>query len=126
MNAQNKSTRRIITLTGRPPVSIVDADWPIIARGEEERGAYGPGMTPQPEDGTILRVRQHADGRAIVYVTVKGTGAWGNDTAGHAGGALLAAGANLAEAIAAVGNACDVDDAVIRECVAGLPAEELE
>jgi hypothetical protein len=53
---------RTITLTDRAPVEIVEADWPTIAQ------AYYGDNEPNPPNRTWrLKVRQHADGRTIVY-----------------------------------------------------------
>jgi uncharacterized protein YqfA (UPF0365 family) len=54
----NEPEVRTITLTGAPPVRIQTAEWPTVAQA---------GLAI----GISLRVRQHADGRRIVY----GTGA---------------------------------------------------
>ena len=124
-----ESKKRTITLTGRAPVTVVEDNWPVIAKGVEENNAYGPGMTPRPEEEvarTTMRVRQHKDGRAIVYVTVKDAGAWCACTPGHAGGKMLAAGSDLALEITRVGALCDVSDEVIRDCIASLPAVEVD
>lgn len=124
-----ESKKRTITLTGRAPVTVVEDNWPVIAKGVEENNAYGPGMTPRPEEEvarTTMRVRQHKDGRAIVYVTVKDAGAWCACTPGRPGGKMLAAGSDLALEITRVGALCDVSDEVIRECVAALPAVEVD
>lgn len=52
----------IITLSGEPPVRMVEAAWPRIARA---RIGCGP-------VAYSLNVRQHAAGRAIVYAVTRG------------------------------------------------------
>jgi hypothetical protein len=107
---------RIITLTDRPPVQIAERDWPQIARSA--------GMTA--DDGSSrygeLRARRHADGRAIVY------GRRIDDVNGalrHRGGELVPAGGDIAAACRRVGETLRLPGAVIRECIARLPAEVL-
>jgi hypothetical protein len=50
--AQQNNPKLTITLTGLQPVTIIEDDWPLIACAEDTRH---------------LTVRQHQDGRAIVY-----------------------------------------------------------
>lgn len=134
---------RTITLTGRRPVRIREDHWPIVADG-----------TWADHDGQVeakanrrwrlnIRVRQHEDGRAIVY------GVYDYDThhQGTAGfmcraGALMAPGDDLPMAIAEVGevirrricNDAPVDhaqsgsahvSAVVAECIGELEPETL-
>jgi hypothetical protein len=124
-----------ITLTGRPPVRIAKADWPIIAEG---RAFAHDGQVPKQANAKTtawIRVRRHADGRAIVY------GLWDHDTVWGDGrsvraGRLLKADESMPEAIKAVGDelaACRGEDLlppqaiddIVRDCIADLPAEQL-
>lgn len=52
-----------ITMSERRPLTIVSAEWPVIARGEWYSGQYDF----QAFDGCWIQVREHADGRRIVY-----------------------------------------------------------
>lgn len=52
---------RTITLTDRAPVSIVESDWPIIAEIVDRPEQLGARAT--------IKVREHKDGRRIVYGT---------------------------------------------------------
>ena len=71
-------------------------------------------------------MRQHADGRAIVY---------GSEVAGRGGahqgyeearaGVILDAGADIAAAVRRVGERARCSDAMIGEVIADLPAVEL-
>ena len=129
MHTSNTKTRTI-TLTGRPPVTIREDDWPIVAsaKGDSWTGC-DPSRYCQAEaqgelDTWAIRVRQHADGRAIVYGILDGATAW-TRTQGRKGGELLVAGADLAAAIERVGADVGIEDRTIRECVADLPAEVL-
>lgn len=67
MNTTTESRTRVITLTNRRPVEIVEADWPEVASA-----SY------YDHDGKVecqvnrkwkgwLKVRKHQDGRCIVY-----------------------------------------------------------
>ena len=58
---------RTITLTDRPPVTIREADWPEIAAAayHDFDGQYD--FQSNRNWRGFVRVRQHADGRAIVY-----------------------------------------------------------
>lgn len=120
------SKRRTITLTGRSPVTIREDLWPVIAEahGDSDRS---PGRTlPDYEiDSWSIRVRQHADGRAIVYAVLSGSPAW-TGTESRAGGELLPAGSDLAAALARVGEDVGISEDTVRDCVADLPAEDLD
>lgn len=138
---------RTITMTGRRPVKIKDDEWPVLARGSGD--SYGGGdyachqqALAQGEcDTYILRVRQHADGRTLVYGIVDAAAAaWGSPAGGESyrGGMLLdpPAGAvvdpiagvvwdGIVRAIEEVGRECGIPYSVVRECIAGLPAQEI-
>lgn len=116
---------RTITLTARAPVAISEAEWPLIAIAKIADDSRRDG-TPLPRheyDVATCRVRQHADGRAIVYAILDGATPW-TGTDDCSGGELLAAGADIPAAIARV--CADVlgscADAATRACVAALPA----
>ena len=113
---------RTITLTDRAPVRIKEDEWPVLAQGSWTDGAAN----------LSLRVRQHDDGRAILY------GLYEDPTWDQAYkvGRLLADGADLAAGIKNVAD--DLIERVGREqarrhireavdeCIADLPAEDLE
>lgn len=123
------TTTRTITLTDRPPVKIREEEWPELAQaaGDSYHGLDYARRRQASAQGELdewwLRVRQHADGRAIVYGRY--TTGWHPQAEDWAGGELLAAGDDLAAAIRRVGEAGSVPDQCIRECIASLPAEEL-
>ena len=117
---------RTITMTGRPPVTIREDQWPVSARAAERPGSERNG-TPVPDDETdrhVLMVRQHADGRAIVYGIVDGATAW-TGTEDWRGGEVLATGADVAAALKRVGEDGGILRSVIRACIADLPPEAL-
>ncbi len=63
-------TTRTITLTGRRPVTIDEDAWPRIAEALEHHSCG-----EHAQNGKVswqLRIRQHADGRLIMYGTTRG------------------------------------------------------
>ena len=117
---------RTITLTDRAPVRIVEDEWPQIAIGDYRPGAVHNG-TPVPDyetDRYTIRVRRHADGRAIVYGVVDAATAW-THTADWSGGEVVDADADIAAAVRRVGRDGEMPDRVVRECIADLPAIDL-
>ena len=126
--------RRTITLTGRRPVKIIEADWPKISSAQDD--SYGGGDYARHQqalgqgecDQYWLVVRQHADGRALVYAVLDAAGSeWHAPACGESyrGGEMLDAGADLAEAVQRVGDAAGLPAELIRDCIADLPAEYL-
>ncbi len=112
-----KPTTRTITLTDRPPVKIKDEDWPVIAESKWFGGQYD---FQANRDGW-LKVRQHADGRTIVY------GAYDTKFQTESslrGGELLAKDADIAAAINRVAETVRAEECA-PECIADLPAEEI-
>lgn len=124
---------RKITLSGRNPVQIVEEEWPILASASgdswsgndyaQHQQALGQGEL----DRYWLMVRQHTDGRAIVYAVVDGAIAW-TSTEDYRSGELLDSGADVTAAILRVGmDAVEhgMPDRMVREALADLPAEKL-
>ena len=121
---------RTITLTDRPPVKIHEDDWPVIARAKDWDNQH----ECQANRTWHLRVREHADGRRIVY-GVYGTQFQGERDA--AGGYLVAATETEAEGggympdtaatITAIHDVAEIIGApqLAAECIANLPAEEI-
>jgi hypothetical protein len=112
-------------------VRIVEDEWPIIAEGKAE---WWSASNATRAVEVFVRVRQHADGRAIVY------GRWKYETRWHGErgriervGSLLESGADVVAAIRSVGDdlckqAGGDDDLVAMamwRCIADLPAEEI-
>ena len=116
MSDQSTKTRTI-TLTDRAPVKIVESDWPVIASAKDHDGQ----VECQANESWSIRVRQHADGRALVYAVYDTS--W-QGRSGARGGELLERGADLAAAIRRVGERCQCEQ-IVDECIADLPAEEL-
>ncbi len=126
----NNDKRRTITLTGRAPVSILESEWPVIAKGDGDSygsgdyGRYQQAKSQGENDIYTLRVRRHADGRALNYAVLDAATVW-TGTEDHRGGALIQKDGDIAAVIRSVGEECGLPDSVIRECIADLPAEEI-
>lgn len=119
---QNDKTRTI-TLTDRPPVKIRESEWPILASAS---GWSHAAVRVQANEEWRIYVRQHSDGRALVYgVREEGNGGMPQGYEPRRGGALLPAGADLVAAIRRVGTDVGIPETQIRECIADLPAEEI-
>lgn len=67
---QRKTPDRTIHLTDRPPIMIVDADWPVVARVRWHNTQNEKLSTER----AWIRVRHGKDGRAIVYGLREGLG----------------------------------------------------
>lgn len=122
---------RIITMTDRAPLRIVEADWPLIASAKDWDNQH----EFQANRTWNLRVRQNRkDGRTIVYGTY--TTQFQNER-GAAAGELLAPPSGsvispdeslmwdeIPAAIKRVASKCGCDK-IADECVADLPAVDL-
>lgn len=113
---------RTITLTGRPPVRVSEDVWPIIASARRHDGK----VECQANHCWYLTVRQHADGRTIVYASEQaGSGGVYQGYEGATAGEVLDAGQDVASAIIRVGTDARCSRAMIDDCIADLPAEDL-
>jgi hypothetical protein len=130
---------RTITLTGRPPVKVNDDAWGLIASASDKDYEGQVESQSFRTSKWFVGVRQHDDGRAIVYATYSYDTAWrGERSLSAKRGVLLNSAATDEEIIAAIKEVCqdiasaehqgdDADrwDALMHECIADLPAEEL-
>lgn len=120
--ADEKKTRTITLFDG--PVKIVEEDWPAIAYGEWFPGEH----LMQAFDRDWLRVREHEDGRTIVY-GFSGDGPNGGRPGREErrGGVLLteASRQDLVEAIRRVASELELNESVARATIADLPAIEI-
>ena len=141
MTTESSAKLRTITLTNRPPVRIAETAWPIIASARRHDGQ----VECQANHVWHLTVRQHADGRTIVYGSEdRGNGGMHQGyEAAYAGELLESSSAyedrcpgdhprawrkrtqDIVEAICRVGKDARCSEAMIRECLADLPAEDL-
>src|SRR5208282_4361155 len=114
---------RTITLTGRPPVRVREDVWPVIASARRGDGV----VECQDNHRWNLTVREHADGRRIVY---------GSETSGPGGvyqgyeaaraGELVEPGEDVAEVVRRVGKRARCSEPMIDECIADLPPVDLD
>lgn len=114
----NKTT---ITLSDRPPVTVNKDAWPVIASDSSFNGQH----KCQANRVWWIRVRQHEDGRTLVY---------GAEETGNGGmpigyretyaGFLLAAGEDIVRAIRRVAGAIGHEE-MAGAVIADLPAEDL-
>lgn len=114
------SKKRTITLTDRRPITVNEDDWPVIAsarwwEGEHEFQAFRRAS---------VRVRQHADGRAIVYGV--GSSNYRNERPLDAG-YLLATDAGDEELVNKIHQVADAigHPHLADECIADLPSVEV-
>jgi hypothetical protein len=112
------STEKLtVTLTGRRPVTITKADWPVIAEAKAWDNTY----EFQGQKWRLV-VRQHADGRAIVYGVHTSNYQNAKDARG---GELLEPGDDIPVAVHRVAESLDFEARLAEECIADLPAEEI-
>jgi hypothetical protein len=130
---------RKITLTDRPPVKISEAAWPVIASARRHDGM----VECQANHEWYLTVREHRDGRRIVYGSeVAGSGGVYQGYEEARAGEIVDPSEALRNAddgplthepdaaatvtaIRRVGKRARCSQAMIDECIAELPAEEL-
>lgn len=136
--AQQDNPYLTITLTGRPPVKIKKDEWPVLASAGDKEFDNQYEFQANRLAKWKLTVRQHADGRAIVYAVYTYTSQFmdGHDHDVRAG-SLFDAGADIPDAIRTVADEIESrmpHDAtwstgyfprLMHECVADLPAVEI-
>ena len=137
MTAQKDNPYLTITLTDRRPIKIKKDDWPMVADAGDSWHDNQYDFQANRTEKIHIWVRQHADGRAIVYAL------YDYDTRfqGESGycarvGMILAADEDIVSGIRSVGdllqgrcldrigNVNSVAD-VVAACIADLPAEEI-
>lgn len=134
-STQQERKTRTITLTDRAPVKIAEEDWPVIAHGSYYDHDGQVAAQANRSWRCTIRVRQHEDGRSIVYGTYDYHTTWqGARGADGRAGELLAAGDDLVGAIRRTAATLDaitggeytahIGEAE-RSCIADLPAEEI-
>jgi len=129
---------RTITLTGRPPVSIKEEDWKTIASASDKEFDNQYECQANRTSNWFVGVRQHVDGRTIVYATYSYSSNWQNSRSYSAKRGVLLEKPDedaICSAIAEVcrdmsGAECDGEDnarwsTLSNECIADMPAEQL-
>lgn len=131
---------RTITLTGRPPVKIEEDHWPIVASAKSKDWDNTHECQANRTWNWWITVRQHEDGRAIVYAGYSYSSQWQTERDYyHRAGRLLGAGSNDVDICDAIRRVCtemaaaeaDADhtarwNSLAAECIADMPAEELD
>jgi len=119
--------RITITMSERTPVKISLIEWPIVARADRHDGK----VECEANHLWTIRVREHRDGRRIVYGWMRaGNGGVPIGWRGSDGGYLVAPVAGRPDdeetvrSIRRVGGIIG-DDGMAAECIAELPAETL-
>lgn len=113
------SKQRTITLTNAAPVRISESLWPVVAVASDHDGQ----IEAQANRTWSLRVREHADGRRIVY-GVHGTCFQNERDA--SGGEIVPAGGDVVAAIRRVNETIGGSDYLANSCIADLPAVPLD
>jgi hypothetical protein len=144
----NDNPKLTITLTGKPPVKITKDEWPIVASAEDKHYDNQHEFQANRTATWKLIVRQHKDGRTIVYGIYSYSSQYqGESGSDIRGGELIAVEGSSEEeigetdgiiaAIQRVGE--DMEQRVpdngvwgkgyfprlVHECIADLPAVEL-
>ena len=113
-----------ITMSERRPVSIDPELWPVIAEADWHNGEH----EFQANDIRRIRVREHADGRRIVYgLQCSGDGGQAIGTHNPRAGFLIHVGADADETVRAIRRVGGIlnDRRLADACIANLPAETL-
>lgn len=108
-----------INLTSQAPVRVDGAAWPLLANAKDWDNTH----ESQANRTWSLRVRQHADGRAIVYGRYT---TQFQDENNRSGGELLAARDDIAAAILRVAESLEFAPSLAQECISDLPVVELQ
>jgi len=149
MNTATENKKLTITLTDRPPVKINENDWPVRASASWKDWDNTYECQANRTWSAWIKVRQHIDGRTLVYGGYSYTTQFqGESDASYRGGQMLTpnetqypiaqrnedhdwAGPEVIAAIREVGERllersdCEHFSDLIAECIADLPAEEI-
>lgn len=132
-------SKRTITLTDRPPVTIDDDVWGLIASASDKEYDGQVECQANRTSKWFVGLRQHDDGRTLVYATYSYSSNWqGARNYSAKRGVLLPGTPDSAALVNAIRDVCDDiaraecdgNDAdrwptLAAGCIADLPAEEL-
>ena len=123
----------VIKMTARAPLRFKADDWPVLAYADgDSRNDLRPGPRNDARqrgqaDLYFLLVRQHADGRSLIYGQLKAAYARYEQPAGgesfHAG-YLVPRPSEIISAIECVGDECRLPAYLVRDCISNLPPED--
>lgn len=133
------SKTRTITLSGRPPVTITEDNWPFLASASYKDYDNQYEFQANRTEKLAINVRQHADDeRTLVYATASYSTAWQGerDDAQREGIYLDTAETSTNDICRAIVQVCgmmraphmlpeDAWDRLAAECIAEMPAEVL-
>jgi hypothetical protein len=129
---ETTSKRRTITLTGRRPVTIDEAEWPVIASATgdswtgQDPALYVQASAQDDLDEYTLHVRQHADGRHLVYGTYTPSRYHQGDlNTPRRAGELLSSDITVEPYITLVGKTLHLPEQIIADCINSLTPTEL-
>lgn len=136
MTAQQNNPYLTITLTDRPPVKIKKEEWPIIAESSDKQFDGQSEFQANRTSTWKLKVRQHEDGRALVYGIYSHDTDWQDEHNYYVrGGELVEQSGDLAAGVRRVGEwmaqqeqAEDDEsrwESIINACIADLPAQDI-
>lgn len=131
--------KRTITLSDRPPVTVNEDVWGLIAVARDSEHDGQVDYQANRKSKWFIGVRQHDDGRTIVYATYYYTSNWQNARCYSAKHGLMlpkeCTTDDICKAIKEVAGRmedceCDGEDnkrwsTLADECIADMPAEEL-
>lgn len=117
-----------VTLTNARPARLSTDRWPLIAKASTHDNQY----EFQANNVWVIKVREHSDGRRIVYGwhDSGNGGCWAGFRATYGGFRIpsLAGGPDHVATIAAIRKIGELigDESLAAECIADLPAEDLD
>jgi len=121
MTTSNESKTIEVAMTNRPPVRINANEWPVIAEANWHNGQYDF----QANYIRKIRVREHTDGRRLVYgFYEEGPGGATIGFRGACAGFLISRPDND-ETVSAIRRVSIIigDEEMAAECIASMPAE---
>lgn len=110
------STKRKITLTDERPVLVTDEEWPVVASASHDKDGSGN----QANRRQYMRVRQHADGRCLVYGWSESS--WQGEHGRQAG--FRATPDDCPRQLRMVAGLVGIEEWLVMQCISDLPAQD--